>query len=116
WGDLSTSKRNALRAAQRHVAITRFTLDATKARHGLQGNEELILPPTLPKGRRSSPQADCVASNGSASPMVLTVGRMSASERYKGHDIMLEAWPAVLPRVPRLRYWIVGARDDRHTL
>jgi hypothetical protein len=27
WGDLSPMKRNALRAAQRYVAITRFTLD-----------------------------------------------------------------------------------------
>jgi phosphatidyl-myo-inositol dimannoside synthase len=116
WGDLPTSKRNALRAAQRHVAITRFTLDATIARHGGEGNGELILPPTLPKGRRSWPQADCVASNGAASPIVLTVGRMAASERYKGHDIMLEAWPAVLRRVPNAVYWIVGGGDDRQRL
>src|ERR1700732_937270 len=79
WGDLPASKRNALRAAQRHVAITRFTLDATIARHGGEGNGELILPPTLPKRPQSSPQADCLASNPAASPVVLTVGRMAAS-------------------------------------
>ncbi len=116
WEELPRSKRNALRAAERLVAITRFTLDATIARHGLVRRRELILPPTLPKGRRSSPAADCMASNGSAPPMVLTVGRIAASERYKGHDIMLEAWPDVLRRVPNAVYCIVGGGDDRQRL
>ena len=48
--------------------------------------------------------------------MVLTVGRIAASEQYKGHDIMLEAWPAVLRRVPDAVYWIVGGGDDRRRL
>jgi len=116
WGDLPASKRNALQAAQRHVAITRFTLDATVARHGLQKRRELILPPTLPMGPSRSPEATCVASKGSSRPMVLTVGRIAASERYKGHDVMLEAWPAVLRRVPDAVYWILGGGDDRSRL
>ena len=44
--------------------------------------------------------------------MVLTVGRVASSERYKGHDVMLEAWPRVLKRVPDAVYWIVGGGDD----
>jgi len=116
WGDLPASKLTALRAAQRHVAITRFTLEATIARHGLDGHSELILPPTLPKGRPPWPEADCATSKLPARPIVLTVGRMAASERYKGHDIMLEAWPAVLRRVPDAEYWIVGSGDDRQRL
>lgn len=116
WGDLPASKRNALRAAQRYVAITRFTLDATVARHGLQKCREVILPPTLPRGRSRSPEATDVVTKGSSRPMVLTVGRLAASERYKGHDVMLEAWPAVLRRVPDAVYWIVGGGDDRSRL
>jgi phosphatidyl-myo-inositol dimannoside synthase len=116
WGDLPASKRNALRAAQRHVAITRFTLEATIARHGLERHSELILPPTLPKGRSPWLEANCASSELSARPMVLTVGRIAASERYKGHDIMLEAWPTVLRRVPDAEYWIVGGGDDRQRL
>jgi glycosyltransferase involved in cell wall biosynthesis len=116
WGDLATSKRNSLRAAQRYVAITRFTLDATIARHGLERHRELILPPTLPRGQPPSPEADFATSKLSARPMVLTVGRIVASERYKGHDVMLEAWPAVLRRVPDAVYWVVGGGDDRPRL
>jgi phosphatidyl-myo-inositol dimannoside synthase len=116
WGDLPSSKRKALRAAERHVAITRFTLEATIARHGLERLRELILRPTLPKERPPAPAATPVTLKRSTEPMVLTVGRLAASERYKGHDILLEAWPAVLRRVPDAVYWIVGGGDDRQRL
>ena len=116
WGDLPASKLKALRAAQRYLAITRFTLDAAVERHGLERHSSLVLPPTLPKGRSTLPEADSATTNLPAGPMVLTVGRLAASERYKGHDIMLEAWPVVLRRVPDAVYWIVGGGDDRQRL
>jgi phosphatidylinositol alpha-1,6-mannosyltransferase len=43
---------------------------------------------------------------------VLIVGRMVASERYKGHDQLLEAWPVVTGRVPGARLVCVGEGDD----
>ena len=116
WGELSTSKRNALRAAERYVAITRFTLNATIARHDLERNRELILPPTLPTRQPPSRQTPPPAAKYPMRPMVLTVGRIEASEQYKGHDVMLEAWPAVLGRVPDALYCIVGDGDDRRRL
>jgi phosphatidylinositol alpha-1,6-mannosyltransferase len=114
WGDLPTVKREALRAAQRYVSITRFTLNATAARHGLIALSALILHPTLPKGRLPSPETSYA--EDSRRPMVLTVGRIAASEQYKGHDVMLEAWPVVLRRIPDAVYWIVGDGDDRQRL
>jgi phosphatidylinositol alpha-1,6-mannosyltransferase len=116
WGDLPAMKREALRAAQRYVSITRFTLNATAARHGLNALSALILHPTLPKGRLLFPETNYSTSEDSRCPMVLTVGRIAASEQYKGHDVMLEAWPLVLRRVPDAVYWIVGDGDDRPRL
>jgi phosphatidylinositol alpha-1,6-mannosyltransferase len=43
---------------------------------------------------------------------VLIVGRMSSSERYKGHDELLECWPAVMQQVPRAQLVIAGQGDD----
>ncbi|MEO8481897.1 MAG: glycosyltransferase family 4 protein [Acidobacteriota bacterium] len=43
---------------------------------------------------------------------VLIVGRMVASERYKGHDQLLEAWPDVIARAPDARLVCVGEGDD----
>jgi phosphatidylinositol alpha-1,6-mannosyltransferase len=116
WGDLPSVKRDALRAARRYVTITRFTLDATIARHSLNASSPLILPPTLPKGPMCSTETNYLTSEDSRRPIVLTVGRIAASEQYKGHDVMLEAWPLVLRRVPDAVYWIVGDGDDRQRL
>jgi phosphatidylinositol alpha-1,6-mannosyltransferase len=43
---------------------------------------------------------------------LLIVGRMAASERYKGHDQLLD----VLPRLPDARLVVVGDGDDRPRL
>jgi phosphatidyl-myo-inositol dimannoside synthase len=112
WGELSPAKQKALRATQRLVSITRFTLNATVARHSLGDPRALILPPTLPKEKTSSPETVHTSSADGQPPMVLTVGRVASSERYKGHDVMLEAWPSVLRRLPDAVYWIVGGGDD----
>ena len=116
WGELPPAKRNALQSAQRLVSITRFTLDATIERQSLREPRGLILPPTLPKAALPSSGDTRVASQETQRPVVLTVGRLAASERYKGHDVMLEAWPTVLRRVPDAEYWIVGGGDDRSRL
>jgi phosphatidyl-myo-inositol dimannoside synthase len=116
WGELPPAKQRALRAAQRLVSITRFTLDATVARHSLDRPRALILPPTLPKEQMPTHETACVASEDAQRPTVLTVGRVASSERYKGHDVMLEAWPTVLRRLPDAEYWIVGGGDDRPRL
>jgi phosphatidylinositol alpha-1,6-mannosyltransferase len=116
WGQLPAGKQYALQGAQRLISITRFTLDTTIARQSLHESRALILPPALAKGQTFSPRPDGAASENSQHPIVLTVGRISASERYKGHDAMLEAWPLVLRRVPDAEYWIVGDGDDRPRL
>jgi glycosyltransferase involved in cell wall biosynthesis len=49
-------------------------------------------------------------------PVILTVGRLSAAERYKGHDQVLRALPAMLKELPDLRYLIAGRGDDEARL
>jgi glycosyltransferase involved in cell wall biosynthesis len=112
WGDLSSAKEKALREAQRLVSITRFTLNATVARHSLHQPRALILPPTLPREKTASSVTAPISSDNGQQPMVLTVGRIASSERYKGHDVMLEAWPRVVRRFPDAVYWVVGGGDD----
>jgi glycosyltransferase involved in cell wall biosynthesis len=48
--------------------------------------------------------------------VLLTVGRMDSSERYKGHDRVLDALPGLLASNGALRYLIVGEGDDRNRL
>jgi len=48
--------------------------------------------------------------------IILTVGRLSASERYKGHDRIIDCLPELLDREPGLQYLIAGDGDDRARL
>jgi phosphatidylinositol alpha-1,6-mannosyltransferase len=43
---------------------------------------------------------------------VVIVARMSSAERYKGHDALLDAWPAVVARQKDAQLVVVGGGDD----
>lgn len=44
--------------------------------------------------------------------VLLTVGRIAASERYKGHDRVLRCLPDLLPQAGNLAYVVAGDGDD----
>jgi phosphatidylinositol alpha-1,6-mannosyltransferase len=46
----------------------------------------------------------------------LIVGRLASSERYKGHDALIDVWPLVRQAVPGAELLIVGDGDDRARL
>jgi phosphatidylinositol alpha-1,6-mannosyltransferase len=50
------------------------------------------------------------------SSMALIVARMSAEERYKGHDTLLDMWPRVVKRHPDAMLVVAGDGDDRARL
>lgn len=67
----------------------------------------LALLPETETGRVDSTIVDAVGPHS-----VLIVGRMSADERYKGHDQLLECWPSIQRLVPDAQLVIVGHGDD----
>lgn len=48
--------------------------------------------------------------------VIMTLGRMSATERYKGFDEILEALPGLMTAIPEIAYLAVGDGDDRERL
>jgi len=48
--------------------------------------------------------------------VLMTLGRLSANERYKGFDETLEVMPDLVKKIPELIYMIVGAGDDKERL
>jgi phosphatidylinositol alpha-1,6-mannosyltransferase len=116
WCELAPTKVEALRSAQQLVAISKFTLDSASARHGLEKCKSVFLAPTFSIDESASSEKHPGIVESKQAPVVLTVGRLAASERYKGHDVMLDAWPAVLREIPEARYIVVGDGDDRSRL
>jgi glycosyltransferase involved in cell wall biosynthesis len=48
--------------------------------------------------------------------VIMTFGRISAAERYKGFDEVLDVMPVLLRSIPNLTYLIVGDGSDRDRL
>ena len=49
-------------------------------------------------------------------PIGLIVGRMADSERLKGHDAVMDAWPLIRSMVPDAKLMIVGEGNDKRRL
>jgi len=128
WGALSFWKRYALRKAERILSISAFTRKQLIRRHRVLPERISLLPCMLDDRLLTIPPdnerlmrlgislSPFPLSTGNRRAIVLTVGRLAASERYKGHDVVLRALPAVLERVPNVTYLIVGDGDDRARL
>ncbi|MBE2268101.1 MAG: glycosyltransferase family 4 protein [Anaerolinea sp.] len=48
--------------------------------------------------------------------VILMVGRMESSERYKGQDVLIQAMPYILERYPEAQLVLVGEGDDSNRL
>ena len=117
WRPAEGARRRALARAASLVAISRTT--AERARPFLPPDAAVeVVHPGLEDARPGG-EADPVALEAGGRTFVLAVARMSAAERYKGHDELIEAWPeltrdATAELAPRLL--LVGDGDDRARL
>ena len=126
---LSSDRVDTLRAAAVRVANSRYTAARVAQAHpdigpvlpcplGLLPRDVNGAAPSTPALGLESPAAaawrDSVERVGPLS--VLIVGRLQASERYKGHDELLDCWPQVVARVPTAQLVVVGLGDDRGRL
>jgi phosphatidylinositol alpha-1,6-mannosyltransferase len=107
WKPLDAHRFGALQNARLRIANSEFTArQVALANPGL--GDIAVCPLSLTKGASLSSVMPATARR----PVVLMVGRLATSERYKGHDRVIAAWPAVKARVPDAELAIVGDGDD----
>jgi glycosyltransferase involved in cell wall biosynthesis len=110
WTRLRRLERAACRRAWKVAAVSAYT-----ARRFRDANPDLgamhvdVCPPGLPPPGKADDEPV-------AGPYALIVARMQSSERYKGHDELLEVWPMVRRQVPGARLIVAGGGDDRTRL
>jgi len=81
--------------------------------------ETRVFNPWLPKVEVTwlgVPRQNQPADVGSNPPVGLIVGRMADSERLKGHDAVMDAWPLIKSAVPDAKLVIVGTGNDKGRL
>lgn len=118
WSDRGGLIRRALEGASLVTAVSRHTRARLLDWCDLAPRAVRVLPNTVsanyvPRPRR----ADLAARYGlSGRKVILTVGRLAAAERYKGHARIIDVLPAIARQVPEVAYLVVGTGDDLATL
>jgi phosphatidylinositol alpha-1,6-mannosyltransferase len=117
-GRFGSVKRAIWRRADRIVTISRFSARLL-CEAGAPVDRVEILAPGLEEEWLDEP-GDCAPLRRDLEigdgPVLLTVARLDARERYKGHDRVLEALSTIRDRFPGIRYLVVGDGDDRSRL
>lgn len=120
WSPLSPLRRWSLQQADQWIAISQFTAREAAKANGLPLEKIRILYNCVDPHLQLSPYPITKAIDNPPQELppltLLTVGRLLASEQYKGHDQVIKAMPALLQRFPRLVYHIVGDGTGRAEL
>lgn len=118
WARPNLAIRSAVRRARLITAVSRATRNRALAWLDLEPERLRVLPNTA-DGRFSPgiPPADLIDRLGTRGRrVILTVGRLSSQERYKGHDRVIKALPLISSRYPEILYLIAGYGDDHDRL
>ena len=113
WRPYTLMEKLALRGARRILCVSDYTRREVQRRIALPDSRFVVVPNAL------DPLFDQALSDGapgSGAPVILTVARLDARERYKGMDHLIGAMPAVRQAVPAARLRIVGTGSDLPSL
>jgi phosphatidylinositol alpha-1,6-mannosyltransferase len=102
----------ALAGARCILANSEFTAGTVRALGVADPGRIRVVPLCIDPARIAGWEAAPPEPEPEREPAALIVGRMVAEERGKGHDALLEAWPALRLRRPDARLWVVGGGDD----
>jgi len=116
---LDALERWVVRRAQPLLSISTFSSDET-LRHNpdlpAATTVHLAVEPDAFWGAAAADDTPPAYVAAERPPTALIVARLAASERYKGHDELIAAWPTVVAAVPEATLLVVGAGDDAERL
>jgi phosphatidylinositol alpha-1,6-mannosyltransferase len=118
-GKLHRLKSIVLRNADRVIAISNFTRSELIKNMKVEGSRVVIIHPCVDT-LRFNPKIECTdvikRYELGNKKIILTVGRLSGKEGYKGHDMVIKALPKVSSQIPNILYLVVGSGSDMERL
>ncbi len=116
WNLHGRGRLNALRSADRLMAVSHFTREQVISKFGVDPRIVDVVPNTFDAARYTpGPKPPHLLARFGLrpdQPVLLTVSRLAFSESYKGHRQVLYALPKILQVFPDARYIIGGVGDD----
>jgi phosphatidyl-myo-inositol dimannoside synthase len=118
WRDRRAVVRRAIEAADQVTTVSRGTRKSLLGWVDLVPERVRVLPNTVDTRFTPGPPSPALRRRLQlgAGPILLAVGRLAASERYKGHELVFAALPALSARFPGIVYVVAGDGDDRARL
>ena len=120
WEARGWLRQESLRQSDLLIAVSRHTRRLTREIHGLPAQRLQVVPNCFDEAAfRPGPKPLSLLQRHGLTPdqpVLLTVSRLDRTERYKGHDEVLQALPALRRSFPNLRYLIGGTGDYADTL
>lgn len=117
WNMQNRAVQTALREADLILAVSGYTRDRLLKEQNLDPKKITVLPNTFDAHRfQPAPKPAYLLAKHNiqpTQPIILTVGRLSAGEQYKGYDQVLRAIPQIRQSLPDVHYVIVGKGSDR---
>ena len=118
WKELSGLHRRALASANLVTAVSRYTRHRLLAWAEIDPAQVKVVPNTFDPAFTPGPKPAYLLERHAAygKSVLMTVARLAATERYKGHDRVIQALPRVLAEHPETIYIVVGEGNDRPRL
>lgn len=118
WQPARQASRSGVERAHLVTSVSRFTRHRLLSWADIAPERVRVLPNTVAENfAPDSGDSGFVHRHGLAGKKVLlTVGRLAGSERYKGHDRVIEALPQISVVHPDTVYVIAGSGDDQPRL
>lgn len=118
WNQAARPIHWAVKKASLVTAISRYTRRRFLAWSGVSPEKVKTLPCSVDERFQPGPKPDHLLRRYGlmGKRILLTLSRLSASERYKGQERVLEILPELFQKHPDLVYVIAGEGDDRPRL
>lgn len=118
WDPPGRLVRTAVAGADLVTSVSRYTRRRFLAWADLEPHKVRVLPNTVEPRFTPGPKPAHLARRYglTGKRVLLSVGRISARERYKGHDRVIAAMPRLRARFADLVYVVAGDGDDRPRL
>lgn len=118
WARPSGPVRAAVERASLVTAVSRYTRLRLLDWADIEPSSAKVLSGTVEARFVPGPKPEqLIARHGlGGRKIILTISRLAATERYKGHDRVIRSLPKVLDSIPSAIYVVVGEGDDRARL
>lgn len=116
WRPFSGLERRALLGAHRILCVSEYTRRQLLRFCPTLAPERLIVVPNTLDPHIAPRPDEQSSTQPFALPRILTVGRLTTADIYKGFDTIIEAMPLIRREYPAARLRIVGTGDDQPRL